>query len=191
MITIPTKRLILRSWRDSDRAPFAALTADQEVMRYFPNTLSRAQSDALITRIQAGISQHQYGFFAAEHGETSELIGFIGVNHIEAGLPFAPCDDIGWRLGRKYWDQGFATEGARAALKYVFEEIGLFEVVAITPVNNLASERVMQKIGMVKQPNNFMHPELPADHCLGEHLLYKIDRNEWRARLTNTPAPLN
>lgn len=179
MTIIQTNRLILRQWRARDRGPFAALTADAEVMRYFPSVKTRAESDAQIDRFSADIEGKGFGFFAAERRDNQEFIGFIGINYSADGLVFAPCVDIGWRLAKHHWNNGFATEGALAALEFGFDTIKLDEIVSMTPVQNLASEGVMKKIGLQKQAENFLHPGLPLEHDLAEHVLYKLTRVEW------------
>ncbi|MFT5574044.1 MAG: RimJ/RimL family protein N-acetyltransferase [Cryomorphaceae bacterium] len=117
--------------------------------------------------------------FSAELRDTRECIGFIGVNYSASCLPFAPCSDIGWRLAQGHWGEGYATEGAQASLHYVFEKTGLSEVVSMTPVLNKASERVMQKLGLIRQSPNIVSPGLAQGHSLAEPLLYKINKREW------------
>lgn len=180
---IQTARLNLRQWCDSDRAPFAQLNADPDVMRYFPNPYTRAESDAALDALFTAIEQRGHSFFAAERRDTNEFIGFIGIKYSPEGLPFAPCVDIGWRLLPNHWGKGFATEGAIATLAYGFEHIGLEEIVSMTPINNRESERVMQKIGLVKQTHTFLHPALPAEHELAEHVLYTLSKSQWLENL--------
>ena len=180
MIAIQTQRLILRQWRDQDRQPFAAMNADPQVMKYFPSTLTKEQSDALIDRFIEDIESSGWGFWAAQRIDSGHFIGFIGINYSADGLPFAPCVDIGWRLAQAHWGLGFATEGAKAAMDYAFNAINLSKVVSMTPVNNKASERVMKKIGMQKQQFTFMHPKLADGHPLQEHLLYSVTNDQWQ-----------
>jgi len=179
MIAVQTKRLILRQWKDEDRVEFAALCADPDVMEFFPNTLTPQQSDQLIDRFSADISASGWGYWAAERKDTRQFIGFIGINSVPSGLPFAPCVDIGWRLASQHWGYGFATEGAFASLSYAFQNANLEQVVSMTPVQNQASEKVMQKIGMINSEQNFMHPKLSDGHTLQEHVLYMITKQQW------------
>ena len=163
---IETERLILRPWRDADREPFARITADPRVMEFFPAVLTREQSDALIDRCDAHYREHGFTFFAAELRATGELIGFIGL--ARTPMPhFAPLVEIGWRLGFEHWNRGLATEGARAALQYGFEQLNLPEIVAFTATANVRSRRVMEKLGMMRDPaDDFDHPGFPlATHC--------------------------
>ena len=181
MIVVKTERLILRQWRADDRPLFAAINADPQVMEYFPSTLTRAQSDALVDRIINGINVSGWGFWAAERIDTAEFIGFVGINYSADGLPFAPCVDIGWRLGRQHWGQGFATEAAHGAMAYAFTHANLDRLVSMTPLANTASERVMQKLGMIKQQKTFLHPKVAQGHLLQEHVLYDLNRDQWRS----------
>jgi len=178
---VETNRLILRQWRESDKLLFAAINADVKVMEHFPSTLSSKQSDASVARFSQQIEGQGWGFWAAEHRDTGEFIGFIGINYVADGLPFAPCVDIGWRLARAHWGAGFATEGAAASLKFAFTQTGIKEVVSMTPTTNLASENVMRKLGMRNSHQNFNHPALDPGHALAEHVLYTITRDQWLA----------
>jgi RimJ/RimL family protein N-acetyltransferase len=176
---IITSRLILRSWRSSDLAPFATMGQDPEVMRYFPSLLDQAQSDAMANRCQELIEMRGWGFWAAEERSSGEFVGFIGLHVPSDALPFSPCVEVGWRLARQHWGKGLASEGARAALDFGFETIGLEEIVSFTALVNLRSQAVMERIGMERQAQTFRHPAIPDDHELAEHCLYKAGRPSW------------
>lgn len=181
MIVTETERLILRQWRDEDIEPFVRMNADPNVMQYFPSLYSADQTRALVERVRNDIDRNGWGFWAAQRKDTSEFIGFIGINQVNEGLAFAPCVDIGWRLAKEHWGVGFATEGALASLAYGFDQAGMDEIVSITPTTNQPSERVMQKIGMRKAARNFMHPEVPKSDPLCEHVLYRLTSSQWLA----------
>ncbi|MFN8357597.1 MAG: GNAT family N-acetyltransferase [Spirosomataceae bacterium] len=170
---ITTPRIGLRPWKDSDQAPFIQMNADPRVMEFFPSCLSADETLAMIERIQQFIKTNGFGFWAAELLQTQQFIGFIGLSMPRFEASFTPCVEIGWRLMPEFWGQGLATEGAAACLTYAFEQLNLNEVVSFTTVTNLRSMRVMQKIGM-KHILNFMHPSLPINHPLSEHVLYQI-----------------
>src|SRR5262249_40072607 len=90
---------------------------------------------------------------------------------------FTPCTEISWRLAAEFWGHGYATEAATAALKFGFETVGLSEIVAFAGPANLRSRRVMDRIGMVRDPNDdFDHPGLPGGHLLRRHVLYRKRR---------------
>jgi len=170
-----TTRLLLRGWRDSDLAPFAALNADPEVMEHFPSTLSRVQSDGFADRIVAGLKRRGWGLWALEENSTGAFIGFVGLNPVPFEAPFTPAVEIGWRLARPYWGSGLATEAACAVLAHAFGPLGLEELVSFTSTTNLRSQRVMQKLGMRHDPaDDFDHPTLPEGHRLRRHVLYRI-----------------
>jgi RimJ/RimL family protein N-acetyltransferase len=184
---IPTGRLRLRAWRDSDREPFAVLNADPRVMEHFPSTLSREQSDALADHIEAQCDRHGFGFWAVEVPGVAPFVGFIGLSVPRFETHFTPCVEIGWRLSREYWDRGYATEGAQAALRFGFETLELEQIVAFTVPGNLRSRRVMEKIGMVYSPaDDFDHPALSEGHALRRHVLYRLHNPALPKRLQPT-----
>jgi RimJ/RimL family protein N-acetyltransferase len=172
-----TGRLLLRRWRNSDRILFQQINADPRVMEFFPEPLMAEESDALFGRAQEHFSRHGFGPFAVELLETKAFIGFIGLSIPAFDAPFMPAVEIGWRLAFDQWGKGFATEGARAALRYGFETLQLEEVVSFTTAANQRSIRVMEKLGMSHSPDDdFDHPRLPAGHPLRHHLLYRLKR---------------
>jgi RimJ/RimL family protein N-acetyltransferase len=170
-----TERLRLREWRPEDRAPFAALNADPEVMRWFPGALSRAESDALADRIAAGLSDRGWGLWAVERMRDQEFLGFTGLAPVDFEAPFAPAVEIGWRLARSAWGEGYATEAARRVIRHAFEAMELAELVSFTAVGNERSWRVMERLGM-RRDGEFDHPRLPEGHPLRRHVLYRLAR---------------
>jgi RimJ/RimL family protein N-acetyltransferase len=173
-----TERLILRRPLAADRETFARMNADPKVMEFFPATLSREESDALMDRIEAHLEQHGFSWCAAELRDTGAFIGFIGLAVPRFEAPFTPCVEIGWRLASEYWGQGLATEGARASAKYAFVDLGLNEIVSFTTVANVRSRRVMEKLGMTHDPaEDFDHPQLPQGHPQRRHVLYRLGRD--------------
>jgi RimJ/RimL family protein N-acetyltransferase len=166
-----TPRLRLRRWLPEDREPFAALNADPQVMEHFPSMLSRMESDAAVDRVEAHFERHRFGFWAAEHA--GEFVGFIGLAVPRFETEFTPCVEIGWRLARPWWGRGLATEGARAALAFGFDTLGLDEIVAFTVPGNVRSRRVMEKLGM-NYAQDFEHPQVPEGHPMRRHVLYRL-----------------
>ncbi|GAA4353913.1 GNAT family N-acetyltransferase [Angustibacter luteus] len=176
---IRTDRLLLRHWRDADREPYAALNADPEVMRHFPNALDLAASDAMLDRLEAQLVAHGWGLWAVERLDTGDFIGFTGLNPTPDLLP-SPCVEVGWRLAHPHWGQGFAPEAARAALEVAFDGLGLDEVVSFTTTRNASSRRVMTKLGLTHRPErDFDHPRTPGWEGQ-RHVLYAIDAGTWR-----------
>jgi RimJ/RimL family protein N-acetyltransferase len=176
---LQTERLILRAWEARDLAPFAALNADPEVMRHFPRPLVRAESDAAVARIGDRWRADGIGFGVAERKADGAFIGMVGLSRVR----FAPMQgavEIGWRLARVHWGQGYATEAARGWLGHGFGGMGLAEIIAFTVPANLASRRVMARLGMRRDPGrDFEHPALPEGHALRPHLVFALDRGEW------------
>jgi RimJ/RimL family protein N-acetyltransferase len=169
--TIQTQRLLMRRWRDADREPFAALNADPETMRYFPATLDRAASDALVDVIESRFDLQGYGLWALEVSDSGEFIGFTGLNPKPGDVPGTARVEIGWRLAQQGWHQGYATEAATAALDVAFLGVGLTEICSFTSVVNEPSQAVMRRIGLTEQ-TRFDHPRIPVGDPLRPHVLY-------------------
>jgi RimJ/RimL family protein N-acetyltransferase len=175
MITLRTERLLLRDWKDSDRAAFANLNADLRVMEFLPSLLSPRESDELFEKIQRHIRTHGFGLYAAELLGEHSFIGYIGLAIPSFQAKFTPCVEIGWRLAAEHWNQGLATEGARAVVHHAFENLGIPELVSFTAPANRASRRVMEKLGMERDPaEDFENPRLPVGHPLRRHVLYRL-----------------
>lgn len=172
---LETERLILRPWQASDRAPYARFNADPQVRRFYPSTLTPAQSDALVDGMVAGLERDGYGFLAVERKSDGAFVGDVGVARLDFHVPGDPRNEIGWLLGREFWGFGYAPEAARACLDHAFTVLGLPEVVAFTYRGNLPSQRVMEKIGMTRDPTaDFDHPKAPEGSPVRPHVLYRI-----------------
>lgn len=180
MNIIETKRLILRTWQESDYEPMCQINQDKLVMEYFPELLDEKQTQKLISKVDKHYKDHGFTFYATELKDTHEFIGMVGLAYVEMSFTehFTPNIEIGWRLAHKFWGKGYATEAASAVLDYAFNKINLKEVVSFTTVNNERSRRVMEKIGMTNNPSdNFDHPKIPDDHPLKRHVLYRISKD--------------
>ena len=170
-----TERLILRRWKDSDRELFAAMNADPRVMEFFPGTLTREESDQLIESIESHFDNRGFGLFATELKEEGKLIGFIGLHVASFQAHFTPCVEIGWRINVPYWGKGLATEGSREVIRFAFDRLRLESLVSFTVPENVASRRLMEKLGMTHDPSeDFDHPKLPPGHRLRRHVLYRL-----------------
>ena len=179
---IQTSRLILRNWTKEDIEPFAALNQDPRVMEFFPGLISRQDSDQFVKIVSDHISEFGWGFWAASLIETGEFIGFIGLKNVSFPAHFTPAVEVGWRLAFEHWGKGYATEGAKAALKYAFETLQLGEVISFTTTQNIRSRHVMEKIGMYHDPkDDFYHPKLPEEHPLRRHVLYRLKNNVYKS----------
>jgi len=176
-----TERLILRQWQQRDLAPFAAMNADPEVMRHFPAPLDTEQSNALAGRLCQLIARDGWGFWAVETRSHAEFIGFVGLRETLPDMPFGSRVEIGWRLAHAHWGKGYATEAARRALRFGFEQLALQEIISFTALPNLPSQAVMRKLGMRRDPrDDFDHPAVPEAHALRRHCLYRMTRERWQ-----------
>lgn len=166
-----SNRLGFRNWIESDILPLASINADKETMRFFPSVQSEKQTREFISRMQKQFDQKNYCYFAVDLIETSSFIGFIGLSDQNYPSDFTPCTDIGWRLDKRYWFKGYATEGAAACITHAKTNLNLPEIYAVASQINKTSIRVMEKIGM-QYLRNFEHPLLIKDERLKNCVLY-------------------
>lgn len=146
-----TERLRMRGWTSADRDAFAEMNADTEVMEHFPSTLTPEQSAAFVDRIEKVFAEHGYGLWVLER--EGEFLGFTGLWVPSFHAPFMdeltpPVVEVGWRLRRTAWGHGYATEAARASIRFGFDTIGLPQIVSFTTVANVRSQAVMRRLGM-------------------------------------------
>ena len=154
---LETQRLLLRGWQPSDDAPFAALNGDPEVARYLNGPMTRGESDELLARIRGHWQDHGFGLYAVEVKDSGAFAGFVGLA-IPSFLPdVLPAVEVGWRLAREHWGKGYATEGARASLRYGFEELELRQIISIIDPDNAASVRVADRLDMTRGRDR-IHP---------------------------------
>jgi len=178
---LKTSRLLLRPWREDDFLWFAKLNEDSEVMEHFPAIPSRERSFEVARKLQAKIDDQGWGLWAVEVIGGAPFIGFVGLDEVDEDVPCAPAIEIGWRLARAHWGKGYATEAGLRSLDYAFSERGWPEVVAMTALTNIRSERVMQRLGMVRDlAADFDHPRVPDGHPVQRHMLYRIRASDGR-----------
>ncbi|MBL8072173.1 MAG: GNAT family N-acetyltransferase [Nitrospira sp.] len=170
---LPTPRLLLRQWQPSDLEPFALMSSDADVMRYYPAPWSREQSDVFAQRVMRLIDERGWGFWAIEERASRQFIGFVGLHIPSHELPFSPCVEVGWRLAKPYWGLGYATEAAQSAISFGFQQLHLKELVAFTAITNLKSRAVMERLGM-QFDSEFDHPQVPVESRLRRHVLYRL-----------------
>lgn len=162
----------LRLWKDTDLAPFAAMNADAEVMRYFPHPLTFEESREMLGRLRDGLERRGWGLWAVE--VDGEFGGFTGLAEPRFQSAFTPCVEIGWRFLQKHWGHGIAFAAARQAETLAFGSLGLKELVSFTTETNLRSRRLMERLDFSHNPKeDFLHPLLPAGHPLHRHVLYR------------------
>ena len=174
MITyiIKTERLGLRNWISNDLEPFTKMSQDEEVMNYFPKLLSPEECNYFIKRMQLHFKEFEFCYFAVDILETGEFIGFTGMLNQTYKSHFTPCIDIGWRLKRSSWGNGYATEAAKGCLKYAANELNLKEIYSLASTPNINSISIMKKIGMTYD-SKFHHPALIDNDRLKECMVYK------------------
>lgn len=170
-----SERLGFRNWCDSDIDPMIAISANPVVMEFFSYTATPDQTRTFIDRMKVMYASKSYCYFAVDELETGEFIGFIGLCDQDYDVEFAPCTDIGWRLDPKFWNKGYATEGAKACLNYAFEETEVDDVYSTTTQIHDASINIMKKIGM-ELHLNFVHPKLKGDQRLENCVCYRIQK---------------
>lgn len=183
IIEIDTSRLRLRQWRQEDYPAFASMNADAQVMQYFPKVLSAEESNVLADKFNSMLFERSWGFWAVEIKDTKKFIGFVGLNEPDYKLPVTPCVEVGWRIAKEYWGNGFATEAANAALAVAFDQLDLPEVYSFTPILNTKSIAVMRRLDMVDMLVEFEHPLVPVGNPLRTHVLYRIDKTIWMMRI--------
>lgn len=176
MAELRTDRLVLRRWRDSDLEPWAAMNADPEVREHLGDLLTREQSDASVAQFQAEFDQRGYGWWAVEVQATGEFIGFAGLDDVDDDMPFTGVE-IGWRLTRSAWGQGYATEAALTVLAHGFDDLELPEILAVTTATNLRSQAVMRRIGMTRDPADDFDDLTEPEGPLRPTVLYRIARS--------------
>lgn len=174
---IETERLILRSWQERDKAPFAELGQDAEVMATLGPLMSRAESDAMVDRMAAIDAEHGHTFWAVERREDGLVLGFCGLVRGRPGTPILGEPEIGWRLARAAWGQGYAKEAAAASLAWAWANLPDPAVAAITAATNHRSWGLMERLGMARDPaSDFDHPMVPEGSPLRAHVTYRIAR---------------
>jgi len=179
---LTTERLLLRPWREEDRPLFAQMNADPRVMRYFPRLYTSEESNEMVDRIALNFEKNGFGLWAVEVTCGAPFIGFVGLAVPAFEAHFTPCVEIGWRLACDHWNQGFATEAARAALEFGFTQLGLSEIVSMTAPVNRPSRNVMEKLGMQHNPaDDFDNPRVEEGSPLRRHVLYRLSREDWEA----------
>lgn len=185
-VTLQTDRLLLRPWIQEDEKPFIEMNQDPRVMEFFPSLLSADESLSYIKKYTDHFKKYGWGFWVTVLKGSCEFIGFIGLRYDDFEAPFTPCVEIGWRLKSQFWGNGYATEGAKAALKFGFKTLQLKEIISFTYENNHRSRMVMERLSMKHNPvDDFNNPKLPKDHWLSRHVLYRLTRDEWQHQYSN------
>ena len=168
-----SERLGFRNWIDSDTPKMIDISSDPDVMEFFPAIATKIQTVDFIDKMKLMYIEKGYCYFAVDQLKDESFIGFIGLCYQTYESQFTPSVDIGWRLNKKYWNNGLATEGAKKCLDYAFNVIELESIISTTPITNTKSIRVMEKIGMQKL-TEFKHPRLKFNEKLKNCVCYEI-----------------
>ena len=171
-----SERLGFRNWIDSDIAKIIDISSDPDVMEFFPAIATKIQTVEFIYRMKLMYIEKGYCYFAVNQLKDESFIGFIGLCYQTYESQFTPSVDVGWRLNREYWNNGFATEGAKKCLDYGFNKLGLKKIIATAPIINIKSIRVMKKVGM-ERLTEFKHPRLKSDKQLEDCVCYEINNS--------------
>ncbi|AOW20477.1 GNAT family N-acetyltransferase [Urechidicola croceus] len=172
--TFISQRLGFRNWNESDIELLYKINSDKDVMEFFPSIPSLEETKDFIKRMQTHFVKNGFCYFAVDLIDTNEFIGFIGLCKQTYKTEFSPFIDIGWRLKKSVWNQGLATEGAKACLEYGFKNFNLETIYSIAPLINLKSQRIMEKIGM-EFDSTFSHPKIEKCHILNKCVFFKVE----------------
>lgn len=179
-LIIETERLYLRTWEPDDAQDYFRFNQDPKVIEFLRGPMTLEEVNQFMTDKNQQQEKRGFSLWATELKATHEFIGYIGLNYTDWEAAFTPAVEIGWRLGSQYWGNGYATEGAKAALQFGFNIIGLNEIVSFTVPMNHRSIRVMEQIGLRRDSqNDFRHPKLPLDHRLSWHILYRLKKVDY------------
>ncbi len=173
-----TERLLLRAPRESDIEAAFVMNGDAQNMRYYPQPLTREENDAWMRRIPESWQKYGLGRWVVEVPGVTAFIGVAGLDRPAWDPSFV---ELAWRLTPVAQGKGYATEAARAACRFAFETLGLETLAAFTAASNTPSQRVMERLGMTRDPAaDFDHPNVPDGHPLQRHVLYRL---QWQGTM--------
>lgn len=178
-VTLETSRLYLRQWQDADYEPFAQINTDPVVSEYM-KIMSRQESDELADHHRRFIAEHSWGFWALEEKATGSFIGYAGITKTGPDMPLPPFIETGWKLAHSTWGKGYATEAAREAHRFAFEDLKLPEIYAFVALGNIASVKVTERLAMQPLPVVFDLPFMPRDSPHRDHRLFRLTLAMWQ-----------
>ena len=175
---IETERLIIRPWRESDRADYLATCNTEAVTAHLGGPASVEDIDTALARIAKSEEEDGFCFWAVERKADGAFLGYCGLKVArDPGMPIEGDVEIGWRLRQDAWGQGYAVEAARACLEWAWTNLDVQRVVSMTVPANKASRSVMERLGMARRPDlDFAHPNFAPDHPLSAHMTYVMER---------------
>lgn len=177
-IVAETERLIIRTWRDGDRAVYLATCNTEAVTAHLNGPATEEEIDAALARIATSQREHGFSFWAVERKTDGALLGYCGLRICDdLERPVHGMVEIGWRLREDAWGQGYAREAAQAAFDWAWTNLDAERVVSFTVPANRPSWRLMERLGMTRCPDlDFAHPRFPADDPLSRHISYVMER---------------
>ena len=172
-----TERLLLRRWKPSDLEPYAEMCRDPEVMRYTGggDTRTSEQCARGIEAMERHWDEKGFGLFALELRESGQFIGYTGLSEPDFLPEIMPAVEIGWRLTRRHWGKGYATEAARAVIQFGFHTLELPSIVSIFQDRNMASRAIAEKIGM------HLDRRTTDPSCNRPVAVFRMSRADWNA----------
>lgn len=174
---LETERLAIRLWRAEDFEPFAQMSADPQVMQWLGGVLNREQVEAYKVRADDSFAALGMCRMVIERRADGAFLGSCGLMPGHESVPFTPYTDIGWRLARHAWGQGYAVEAAAAVMADGFARLGLDEITAITAQINLRSQAVMERLGMARDAaSDFDHPAFAPQDPMRRTVVYRMVR---------------
>lgn len=181
-MTFPTSdRLIFKAWQPSDFENLFRLTSNEKTQRFFPKPHDEKLAKDLFDRLIAQFDKFGFTYYPVFEKETKHFIGFIGCAWQKEIHELCPFVDIGWRLLPEFWGKGYATEGAKACLDFIFDETEITQIYSMATKENIPSIAVMKKLGM-EYLEIFDHPKLKDYPALQTCELFKLDRSQWLAK---------
>jgi RimJ/RimL family protein N-acetyltransferase len=169
--TVHTDRLVLRSWRQTDIEPYAAMNADEETMRYLDGTFSRAVTERLVTHLAGMWIILGHGMWAVEDRTSGEFLGRAGTYYADGW----PGVEVAVSIRRDRWGQGLGTEAVRAALAFGFDRLNVDELVAVAHQRNAGMNAIARNLGMTLREVADVGPWKANN-------VHAISRDEWAAR---------
>jgi RimJ/RimL family protein N-acetyltransferase len=179
-IIIETQRLILRTEAPGDQAVFAQYMNTAAVREHLRGVQEPHEIEAGFARMAACMAQNGFGFMVMQHKESGDVIGNCGFKLVDDRILTMQGDmEIGWSLREDYWRQGYAYEAAYACLDHAFIRLHAQHIVAITSERNVASWRMMEKLGLTRRADlDFTDAQYPPED--NPAIVYWIERDTWK-----------
>ncbi|GHT53170.1 N-acetyltransferase [Spirochaetia bacterium] len=180
MINLYTERLLIRDHILDDLNTHHELLSDEVSMRYLPDiktkNIKESEQNLMKAIEDAKLKNRTFYFFRIENKLTKEFIGEIGYT-VSQDTPFGKLVDMGYFIKEKYWNQGYTTEALKKVMEYAFKEDNVYRISTGCIKENIGSENVMKKCGMIKE-GEFKEYAL-HEGKLKDRVTYRLLRKEW------------